>query len=513
MRKISWGSVRAQRASNLVIQMFHQTHNLAGYVEGSLDPRSLARVEKHLSGCAYCRAALGDMKSVGRLLNAVGTSAEPVRFDAEIWSRVHAQISTPHRQAPVKPRWALAGGGFALAAAAICLVVILQNGAQHPQYASHPETSASNNPSAKALMGPGQKTRVAKVPRGEKPASAGSKWESETSPSPLNVLTDSKPIPQAPPMPGADSPTAAIRPEAKTLVAEMPGLVDRSRTLNYSNQPSNAYGYKGDTLQPSRGTILNDQHQSAGMAGRMGENAMGGASTSYFQQNGTPIPGGHPLPAGTRVAVAGAEASPPAAVGGDLSARPKAARELAATAAPNDSALDIVSDKGPDMPRTPLTAERQPDGSPLGLALKPKALAAGTGIASYRAMTVDTGVSTLKGHELLGKADRAFAAGNMPVAVQFYADADKAGLSSAESRLSIVRRADIALQENDALAAVKLYRAAVAKRKDAEVLAKLGDASERAGLATEAIEAYREALSLAPDFKPAKDGLAKVKKP
>jgi predicted TPR repeat methyltransferase len=94
-----------------------------------------------------------------------------------------------------------------------------------------------------------------------------------------------------------------------------------------------------------------------------------------------------------------------------------------------------------------------------------------------------------------------------------YDDADKAGLSTSERRLAEVRRGDIALRNNDAVSAIKLYRAAIAKRKDAEVLAKLGDASEKAGLVKEAIDAYREALSLSPDYKPAKDGLERVKKP
>lgn len=490
--------------------MFHKTHNLAGYIEGSLNPQASARLEKHLDKCAHCRAALADMRSVGLLLDATARSAGPVHYDTELWSRVHARIATPHRQAPLRPRWSSAGGGLALAAAAVCLVVIIGNhGSRHVgQQAGNTKLPAYATV-AKAIPDSPHKTRIATVPKESNPpyrvtpnGNADAKFR------PLNALTDTKPIPQSPPKSVAERETPLYQPEVKALVAEVPAGSRRSAKIEDLSSASHGdRNYFDNGNHPTRGSVVNDQHQTAIVAGRMGENAMGGASSGYLAQNGTPIaPPPSPAAAPSGGALLAYQGT------AKLAAKPQAVRGAVASPAPGP-ALDIVSDKAPAMPNAPLLADRLLNGSALGLRTKAALLPIKDGMNRFRATTPETGVSTLKGRELFTKAESAFAAGDNPVALQLYADADKAGLSSSESRLTYVRRGDIALKNSDAVTAVKLYRTAVTKKKDAEVLYKLGDASERAGLVKEAIDAYREALSLAPDFKPAQEGLARVKKP
>jgi len=483
------------------VRMFHEANNLAGYLEGSLDPAAKARVEKHLKRCARCRAGLADLESVGRVLDAAGKSAGPVRYDADLWTRVQAQISTPHRQAPLTPRWALAGGSFALAAAAICMVAMFEHGGiRRVQPSTASNSIAIQAPDRPAPGGSMKKTRVASAPLAQKPASARADRQNGVRFRPLNALTDTRPIPMQPSTPAATPPAGVTGRPAKDLVAELPRESAPAAAFGYRDQPTVGYVGNAEANRRDRALGVNDQHQSAAIAGRMGENSAGGASHLgyYNTQSGGP----------QAAASAPGSAVAPGEIAFKLKALPTAKPAPAAS-----GVLDIAADKAPRMPGHLGVSDGRVDHLALGGATRRVAPEAKDRIVPYRSTPVETGVSTLKGQELLSQAESAFAAGKLPVAVRLYDDADKAGLSTSERRLAEVRRGDIALRNNDAVSAIKLYRAAIAKRKDAEVLAKLGDASEKAGLVKEAIDAYREALSLSPDYKPAKDGLERVKKP
>ncbi|HVA36686.1 MAG TPA: zf-HC2 domain-containing protein [Candidatus Dormibacteraeota bacterium] len=84
-------------------------HRLEEYLEGGLDVYALARVERHLAACASCRATLGELRDLERMLNAASRTAavEPEHnFTIALMAEVR---SMPQPRARYALRWAFLG--------------------------------------------------------------------------------------------------------------------------------------------------------------------------------------------------------------------------------------------------------------------------------------------------------------------------------------------------------------------------------------------------------------------
>jgi len=121
---------------------------LAAHALGRLPDEERAAFEAHLEGCAACRAELGSLAGVARLLPL----ADPERFDTapapppSLADRVVATIRSEHR-ASSRRRWrsglALGGATAAVAAALLAFVVLPGGGddgapEQHVSFGSAP---------------------------------------------------------------------------------------------------------------------------------------------------------------------------------------------------------------------------------------------------------------------------------------------------------------------------------------------------------------------------------------
>ncbi|HEY3414994.1 MAG TPA: zf-HC2 domain-containing protein [Armatimonadota bacterium] len=468
--------------------MFHETHNLAGYLEGALEPQVASRVERHLESCGRCRSALADMRVAKRLLSATGETIKPIHYDPELWSRVHAQIAAPPRQAPIRPRWALAGGGLALTAAAICLAIVMNL----PRPGEHPGANPAHPGVHYAQKGP---AKIAQAPprshsetgRSATPPVRGGAPEPLRPPNPRITPESGEAAPAGPPMP-----TPAVVPTPAPAVTKEHTLVANADT-GRANVPFGAAGNAHGEVSSLAGSETKLRNRATFAS----KNAM-----KLDNQN---------APSTT------AQVAPPP-VAEAFPADKGSSRDgfVSPVAAPTGGR----SNDGPEI----VAAEAPPPPSTLGLsghvndrALTLKARAAQP-LTSYQAgiprvgtITARTGVSTVEAHRLYADADQAFRAGKDETASTFYAEAIKSGLDSVERRTSETRLGDLAMKSNDAITAVKWYRAACAQFKDAETLTKLGDALEKSGDAKGAVAAYQQALTISPAMPAAKEGLKRVK--
>jgi anti-sigma-K factor RskA len=109
----------------------NEIHALSGaYAVDALDDLERARFERHLSGCAECRAEVASLREAAALLSETTASAPP----ADLRDRVLAGIATVRPLPPVQPvpvrtrHWTTR----LVAAAAVVLVVGLGTVAVHP---------------------------------------------------------------------------------------------------------------------------------------------------------------------------------------------------------------------------------------------------------------------------------------------------------------------------------------------------------------------------------------------
>jgi anti-sigma factor RsiW len=101
---------------------------ISEYVDGSLDGRKKARLERHLSGCADCRAVLEDF----RALVETGPALEGPEPGEAVWSRIRARLESREggladARVPALRLRAFGWGAPALkfaAAAALALVLV-----------------------------------------------------------------------------------------------------------------------------------------------------------------------------------------------------------------------------------------------------------------------------------------------------------------------------------------------------------------------------------------------------
>lgn len=461
--------------------MLHETHNLAGYLEGTLEPRAAARVERHLEACAHCRAALGDMRAAKRVLTAAGESVKPIHYDAELWSRVHARIATPHRRAPIRPRWALAGGGLALSAAAICLAVLMNT--------PHPDHHPPAGPTLTAVPpGPQKHTMVAKaLPHTHAtPPRSGEEFGLSEAP-PVEKPPNPATAPGGPPMPETAPPpsTTSLTKREKELVA--------NANTSQVNVPFGATG--------------NSQRNTWSMGGSESNN---GNRASYALKDASRIDAQN-VPSATRQVTAPVDNSAALdKIAGSRNAAPPT--NLGATAKQGET-LDIVSGAAPPLPRTVGLAAPPTEQGWIVKAKPPQPPPAPSmGLLPLNGNVIArVGASSVEGHRLYAEADDAYRAGKDSTARLYYSDAITHGLDSYERRTSEVRLGDLAMKSNEAVTAVKWYRAAASRGKDAEVMSKLGDALEKSGDAKGAAASYRQALALNPSYDSAKEGLDRVK--
>jgi anti-sigma factor RsiW len=99
----------------------HPGAELTGYVTDALAADARARVAAHLDGCAECRRAVEESRTVLAALGAGALTPPPVdwgRYGAELWARVRSASRRPWWARPLPV--ALAVG----AAAAVLLLVV-----------------------------------------------------------------------------------------------------------------------------------------------------------------------------------------------------------------------------------------------------------------------------------------------------------------------------------------------------------------------------------------------------
>jgi hypothetical protein len=112
---------------------------LGAYALGGLEPAEHDEVERHLSACPACRAALDELAPLTRLLDLVDPAApldeaSPPRLERSILARYAAEHRPPPRERRAarrpraRPRWQIAVPS-ALAGAAVALAVLAVTGA------------------------------------------------------------------------------------------------------------------------------------------------------------------------------------------------------------------------------------------------------------------------------------------------------------------------------------------------------------------------------------------------
>ena len=70
---------------------------LTAYLEDALDERTRRRVDEHLDGCAGCRAALAQLRTVAGLAGRL-TAADVSRLDPYVRERFLAVLVAPRRR-------------------------------------------------------------------------------------------------------------------------------------------------------------------------------------------------------------------------------------------------------------------------------------------------------------------------------------------------------------------------------------------------------------------------------
>ncbi|MFH0965287.1 MAG: zf-HC2 domain-containing protein [Planctomycetota bacterium] len=90
---------------------------LTEYLDGALDVRAAAAVEKHLAACEACRKHLAELHVVVEELRALPRRPAPSRIAADIASEVEKRLA----RAPRRPALRSFAGGLALAAAALLI--------------------------------------------------------------------------------------------------------------------------------------------------------------------------------------------------------------------------------------------------------------------------------------------------------------------------------------------------------------------------------------------------------
>jgi predicted anti-sigma-YlaC factor YlaD len=80
----------------------HDLHTLLQhYVDGSLEPAQVARLENHLATCDGCRTGLARLRTVEQALESWPLVLEP----ADLTARVMAQVKSHPRTPPFRLRW------------------------------------------------------------------------------------------------------------------------------------------------------------------------------------------------------------------------------------------------------------------------------------------------------------------------------------------------------------------------------------------------------------------------
>jgi len=101
-------------------------------IDGALDPRKSARLERHLQTCASCRAVLADFRAMAGAASKL-SGPEP---DGAVWQKIKAQlVAAPDRRPAAVPKPVAAGWLFGwnmtslkLAGAALLALLLIGGG-------------------------------------------------------------------------------------------------------------------------------------------------------------------------------------------------------------------------------------------------------------------------------------------------------------------------------------------------------------------------------------------------
>jgi anti-sigma factor RsiW len=101
--------------------------DLGAFHDGELDGAPRLALERHLTGCAACRAQLAELKMLDRAIRALPRIAPAADFESRLQERLafESQPASLARRAPARPRrsrWLHAGGLISGLAAAVALL-------------------------------------------------------------------------------------------------------------------------------------------------------------------------------------------------------------------------------------------------------------------------------------------------------------------------------------------------------------------------------------------------------
>lgn len=115
----------------------------AAYLLGALDPAERADYERHLQGCAHCRAGVEDLAALPGLLSRVRAEPAPasVPVPAGLLPGLLARVRAERRVT----RWRL-GAAAALAGAAAATLIVVLPGSSAPQPVAVAMTAAAQAP-------------------------------------------------------------------------------------------------------------------------------------------------------------------------------------------------------------------------------------------------------------------------------------------------------------------------------------------------------------------------------
>lgn len=124
------------------------------YVDGRLDPRQISALERHLDGCAECRAALSAYEVVARSAGMPEGAPEPAHLTALVMARIAAyeaqkrgrgQTVAAQMQRQFGPRWTDALLAAVLATVSTLIFALLNPGVR--------EAMAHTFPLAATMLG------------------------------------------------------------------------------------------------------------------------------------------------------------------------------------------------------------------------------------------------------------------------------------------------------------------------------------------------------------------------
>jgi len=82
----------------MVIECKHVWNHISGYLDGTLDPDTLASVQKHVEHCDICSAVLDSTRNILILTADDRVFELPVGFSERLHARLDQELSTTQQK-------------------------------------------------------------------------------------------------------------------------------------------------------------------------------------------------------------------------------------------------------------------------------------------------------------------------------------------------------------------------------------------------------------------------------